>query len=133
MLSDFSGILNELTRQDLSIPVQPLPPPAPISDISSQEGAGDQHRSTHNGNLPLTDYLALDSFIPVDFDVPACKRLTSLSHAFFPHEVISLIEVVFKSKDEVKMIGHLRGEDAQIFIDVIHRVRPHPLQFRGMV
>jgi hypothetical protein len=133
MLFDFSGSLDEPPRQVSSIPAQPLPPPIPVSDISSQGGAGDQHRSTHNGNLPLIDCLAPDSSIPADFNVPACRRLTSLSHPYLPHEVISLIEAVFKSKDEVKMIGYLRGDDAQTFIDVVHRVRPHPLHFRGTV
>jgi hypothetical protein len=63
----------------------------------------------------------------VDSDVSACKRL--ISHAYPPQEVISLIEAVFKSKDEIKMISDLRGDDAQTFIDVIHKVRLHHPSF----
>jgi len=67
------------------------------------------------------------SSIIVDPDAPACKRL--ISKAFFPHEVTSLIETIFTSKDQVKMIGDLRGDDAQAFIDVIHKVCFTPLHF----
>jgi hypothetical protein len=104
-----------------------------IGVLGGQRRAGDQHWSTNNGNLPLMDYLTPNPYIPVDSNVSACKRLTSLSHAHLPHEVISLIEAVFKSKDEVKMIGHLRRDDAQTFIDVIHKVRLHPLHLHGTV
>ena len=65
--------------------------------------------------------------IPVDPVALACKRLTS--RTFLPHEVISLIEAIFTSQDEVKAIGYLRGDDAQTFIDVIHMVRIHVPSF----
>ena len=57
----------------------------------------------------------------IGLDVPACKRL--ISRTFSPQEVTSLIEEIFASKDEVKAIRDLRGDDAQAFIDVIHGVR----------
>jgi hypothetical protein len=99
-----------------------------VSDIltlESQEGAGDEHQSTHNGGPPLIGYPTPNSSTLVDSDASACKRL--ISHAYLPHEAISLIEAVFKSKDEINTIGYLRGDDAQTFIDVIHKVRLHPL------
>jgi hypothetical protein len=99
--------------------------------LKNEEGAGDEHRSIYNGNLPLMGYPTPGSSILVESDVSTCKRL--ISHAYPPPEIISLIEIVFKSEDEVKMIGDLRGDDAQTFIDVIHRVRLHPLRFRGTV
>ena len=49
------------------------------------------------------------------------------SHTFLPHEAVYLIEGIFTNKDEVKMICDLRGDDAQIFIDVIHKVCLVPL------
>jgi hypothetical protein len=67
--------------------------------------------------------LAPDPSILVDLEAPACKRL--ISHAFSPHEVISLVEAVFANKDEVKMVRELRGDDAQTFVDVVHGVRLH--------
>jgi len=46
-----------------------------------------------------------------------------IARTFFPHDVIPLIEAIFTNQEEVKMIGYLRGDDAQTFIDVIHEVR----------
>ena len=77
-----------------------------------------------NDNLPLVDHPTPDSPILVDPNVSACKRL--INHAYLSHEVIPLIEAVFKSKDEINMLGHLRGDDAQTFVDVIHKVRLYP-------
>jgi len=68
-----------------------------------------------------------DSSILLDLDAPACTRLTS--RAFSPHEVIPLIEAIFTNQNEVKMIGYLRGDDAQTFIDVIHEVRLYATLF----
>lgn len=78
--------------------------------------------ATHRSVYPTPD-----SSIIVDLDAPACRRL--ISHAFSPHEIIPLVEAVFTSQDEVKMIGYLRGDDAQTFIDVIDEVRPHTPSF----
>lgn len=58
--------------------------------------------------------------ILLNSDTPAWKRLCA--HASLPHEVISLVQAIFMSKDEVKSIFDLRGDDAQSFLDVIHKV-----------
>ena len=51
---------------------------------------------------------------------PTWKRLTS--YTFPPHEVISFVEEIFASEDEVKAIHEIQGDDAQIFVNVIHEV-----------
>jgi hypothetical protein len=53
-------------------------------------------------------------------DIPAWKRL--ITHAFFQYEVVPLIEAIFTSRDEVKVVCDLDGDDAQIFVNVIHEV-----------
>lgn len=73
----------------------------------------------------LTVYQILDSSISPNLEAPACRSL--ISRTFSPHEIISLIEVIFGNQNEIKMIGFLRGDDAQTFIDVIHGVRLQPL------
>ena len=54
-------------------------------------------------------------------DAPACKRL--ISRSLSPEQVISLIEALFTSKEEVAMISDLDGDDAQAFVDVVNEVR----------
>jgi len=93
---------------------------------SPQTSLSPDSTRTHDDLPSFTVSSASDPSTPVDFDAPACKRL--ISHTLLPHEVISLIETIFASKDEVKTIRGLRGVDAQTFIDVIHEVRPAPLQ-----
>ena len=67
-------------------------------------------------------------FILVDPKSSAFRRL--INHTFSPHEIISLIGVIFTSEAEINIIRDLRGDDAQMFIDVVHGVRPHfPLPF----
>lgn len=66
---------------------------------------------------------------PSDRRAPAYGRL--ISRAFSPHGVIALIEAIFASPDEVKMISRLRGDNAQIFIDVIHEVSLHTPSVSG--
>lgn len=56
---------------------------------------------------------------------PACRHL--IRHAFTPHELPSLIEAVFSSKDASDTIRSLLGDDAQIFIDVMNEVYTAPL------
>jgi hypothetical protein len=60
------------------------------------------------------------SSLHLDFDASACKRL--ITHDFSQTEVIPLIGEIFTSQDEVKMIGYLRGDDAQTFIDIMDEV-----------
>lgn len=57
----------------------------------------------------------------VGLHASACERL--IHRAFSPHEVISLIEAVFTSKREIQMVRDLRGDAAQVFIDVVHEAR----------
>ena len=63
------------------------------------------------------DYFLLLNSIP-----PACGRL--IRRAFTLHELPSLIESIFLSKDEGDTIRRLIGHDAQTFIDVIDEVHP---------
>ena len=63
----------------------------------------------------------------LDSEAPACRRL--ISRAFSSHEIVSLIDAIFESQNEVKVIHYLRGDDAQTFIDGIHEVRLHTPQF----
>ena len=58
--------------------------------------------------------------IPIDSDAPAWKRL--LTNTLLPHEAISLIEEIFTGKDNVDTICDRLGEDAQTFINAIHKV-----------
>ena len=54
----------------------------------------------------------------------ACKRLISCSHS--RQQIVQLLEEIFTSKEEVKRIGFLRGDDAQTFIDTLDQVRSVP-------
>jgi len=83
--------------------------------LLSRDGA-----HTRDDDLLLMVHSAPDSSNLVDLDVPACKRLISRTPS--PQEVTSLIEAIFTSKEEVKMVRDLRGDDAQTFVDVIHEV-----------
>ena len=58
---------------------------------------------------------------------PACTSL--ISFTFSPEEVIPLIEAIFTTQNEVKRIGRLRGDHAQIFVDVIYNVSLHAPSF----
>jgi len=74
-------------------------------------------------------HTAPDSSILVDPKSSACRR--SISHTFSPHEIVSLIGVIFTIKAEINVIRDLREDGAQTFIDVVHGVRPHFIYFRG--
>lgn len=101
------------------------------ADNSSQLLLSHDNTCTRDNDLPLMDHLVPDSSNLVNLDAPACKRL--ISRTFSPPEVISIIEAIFMSKDEVKMIRNLCGDDAQNFIDVMHEVRPAIFHFSGAV
>ena len=66
----------------------------------------------------------LDGFL-VDSSPPAWKQLISPTLAI--HKRIPLIESIFSDLDEVEVVGHLRGDDAQAFVDVINEVSFHVL------
>ena len=70
-----------------------------------------------------------NSPIFLNSEAPACRRLISCT--FSSHEIVSLIDAIFESQNEVKAIHYLRGDDAQTFIDVIHEVRLHTPRFRS--
>jgi len=63
----------------------------------------------------------LGSLLLLNINTPACERL--IRRAFAPHELPSLIEEFFSSKDSGDTIGHLLGDDTQAFIDVIDEAR----------
>ena len=80
------------------------------------------HRPTrkNQGKASTYDPKPLSVTHPVDSDTPAWKSL--ISRPLTPSDVISLIGMIFISKDEVKTVFNLRGNDAQAFVDVIHEV-----------
>lgn len=51
-----------------------------------------------------------------------CKRL--IGYTLAPHERISLIATIFLSDDQVRMVEHVSGDDAQTLIDTIDEVGP---------
>lgn len=61
------------------------------------------------------------SSLDLDSGSPACKRL--ISGSFAQSEVISLIEKIYTSQDEIEMTHGLCEDDAQTFIDVVYEVR----------
>ena len=67
----------------------------------------------------------------LDFATSACKRL--ITHTSSQTEVVSIIEVLFASQDEIKIIDHLCGDDAQAFIDTLDKVRSYTHSFLGFV
>jgi len=103
------------------------------TDHSSQFLLSRDDTHTHHGDLPLTVYPTPDSSILVDLEASACKRL--ISHTFSPHEVVTVIEEIFTSQEEVRIVGTLRRDGAQAFIDVIHEVSFHVPSFpsRGLI
>jgi len=53
-------------------------------------------------------------------DLPAWKQLTSST--LETHKRIPLVRTVFSDSEEVEIVGHLCGDDAQTFVDVIDEV-----------
>jgi len=78
---------------------------------------------------PSAAYLTPDPSILAGLEASACRRL--LSRDYSPHELISLIQDIFK--DEVKIVGYFGRDTAQAFIDVVHEVRPVVLHLRGTI
>jgi len=66
-----------------------------------------------------------DSPIPPSIDSPAWTRL--ISCPLTAHERTSLIADLFSSHVEIEAMGHIGGEDAQTFVDMIYEVRSNPL------
>ena len=72
-----------------------------------------------------------NSFFFLNFNALACERL--IRRAFAPHELPSLIEAIFSSKDEGDAIRGLLGDDAQTFIDMIDEARSPSAHHPGPV
>jgi len=66
----------------------------------------------------------LDSLAHPSFNVPGWKRL--ISDHLTTSERTSLITTIFSSRDQVRTIKDLCGDDAQSFIDTIYEVRSTP-------
>ena len=68
----------------------------------------------------------------LDLDESACKRLISSTHS--KPQIVKLLGEIFTSENEVKIIGYLRGDNAQAFIDVLDGVRSAPsFLWRGLI
>jgi hypothetical protein len=72
----------------------------------------------------LIHYSTLDAIV-------ACRRL--VRREFTPHQLPSLIEVIFSSGDGGEIACTLPGDDAQTFIDVIYEARSAFLGCRELV
>ena len=70
--------------------------------------------------LTLLGTLTALRYLPPNSNTPACRRL--IIRAFAPHELPSLAEAIFSSKDEANIIRGLRRDDAQTFVDVLDEV-----------
>ena len=90
-----------------------------VKAVSGDEKKADeQDPKNSEGDQPSEG--ARGSFIPANSDAPAWERL--ISPALLPREIIPLIETIFTSEDEVKMILDLGEHNAQAFINMIHEV-----------
>ena len=65
--------------------------------------------------------IALRFFLLFNLKIPACGRV--IRREFASHELPSLIEIIFSSKDEGNTIRCLLRNDAQSFIDAMNEVR----------
>ena len=50
-----------------------------------------------------------------------------ISHSLTADERTSLIVKIFSDRDEVEMVEHLSGDDAQAFVDAVSEVSPHSM------
>jgi len=63
--------------------------------------------------------------VPSHGDLPTWKRLTN--NPLSMHECIPLMTSIFSDRNDVDVVGHLSGDDAQAFVDVIYEVSIHTL------
>ena len=110
------------TEGDLEHPTGSTDPSVNVPVTASLGVLPPPDDATAGALQPSTAHPTSSSSTLVDLEESACRRL--ISHSFSPHELPSLIEEIFTSKDEVKMIGSLGKDAAQSFIDVIHKVCP---------
>ncbi|KAF9779225.1 kinase-like domain-containing protein [Thelephora terrestris] len=88
-----------------------------------------QERTSPNNEPQPVSQLAV---LAPGLNAPALGRL--ISRTFPPHEVISVINEIFTSVDEVKMLRNLCGDIAQTFINVVHEaldLQDLPQRLRG--
>ena len=71
----------------------------------------------------LSSILKPDSFLVYSTSPPAWKQL--IDHPLSTDERIFLLTSTLTNPDEVEIVGRLRGNDAQAFIDVIDEVTFH--------
>ena len=51
---------------------------------------------------------------------PEWKQL--ITHPLAAHERRSLVITIFSDRNQIEMVGHLSGDDAQRFVDVVDEV-----------
>ena len=56
-----------------------------------------------------------------------------ISHPLDVNERIPLITTIFSDSNQVEMVEHLSGDDAQNFINIIDEVSPHNFVSKGQV
>ena len=77
-------------------------------------------RSVGFSFIPVIAYFLTYHFI-VSSELPAWKQL--ITRTLTTSERISLITTILLDRDQVEMVGHLSGDDAQTFIDTVYEVR----------
>jgi len=70
----------------------------------------------------LLPIIRLPQLLSLYSEPPAWKRL--VTYPLDAEERVSLIKDIFE-QDGPEMVRHLRGEDAQAFVDVIDKARSH--------
>ena len=93
------------------------PPTTPLDPIDSR---GTATTSIPESGISFSPPFA-DLVRGADHPVPACGRL--VRRTFAPHELPSLMEVIFSSQDEGDTIRRLLGDDEQAFVDVVDEAR----------
>lgn len=101
------------------------------SELTSSNINGGKTMNDGGAPLPLTPPLGPtwstnsppDPLISVDSHEQSWGRL--FGHAIPKDELPSLIEAVFSDRKAAEAVDRLRGDDVQVFIDVIYKVRRH--------
>ena len=119
-IQDILGALNVLgspSGENLGVHLAPTVPHDTATASASES------RTSPAPPSPILDRTPVDSDSSscLNFNALACGRL--IRRAFAPHELPSLIEAIFSSKDEGDAIRGLLGDDAQTFIDMIDEAR----------
>ena len=100
-----------------------LGPRSSFTPTSFRSLAGSPHPVSFSSALVIVYNLReLDGSLAYS-DLPAWKQLIDSTLA--THKRISLIVAIFSDRNEVGIVGHLCGDDAQAFIDTIDEVSSH--------